>query len=130
MFTGIIEESATIKNFAKTGTGARIAVLSKICASDANVGDSICVNGICLTGLLIDQKDAASTDKAVEAMGRLLAQCREFDGNLVIQSAPADIKGKLKMWGEIGSDFVVMKRLKDQLDPTGIMSPGRFVGGL
>jgi FAD/FMN-containing dehydrogenase len=34
------------------------------------------------------------------------------------------------MWGEIGSDFVVMKRLKDQLDPTGIMSPGRFVEGL
>jgi FAD/FMN-containing dehydrogenase len=87
-------------------------------------------NGICLTGLLIDQNDTAATDKAVEAMGRLLARCREVDGNLVIQSAPADIKRKLKMWGEIGTDFVVMKRLKDQLDPTGIMSPGRFVGGL
>jgi FAD/FMN-containing dehydrogenase len=34
------------------------------------------------------------------------------------------------MWGEVGSDFVVMKRLKDRLDPAGIMSPGRFVEGL
>lgn len=87
-------------------------------------------NGICLTGLLIDQKDTAATNKAVAAMGQLLGRCREMDGNLVIQSAPTQVKGKLNMWGEIGSDFVVMKRLKDQLDPTGMMSPGRFVEGL
>ena len=87
-------------------------------------------NGICFTGLLIDHKDTAATDKAVEAMGQLLGRCRKIDGNLVIQSAPAEVKGKLKMWGETGSDFVVMKRLKDRLDPTGIMSPGRFVEGL
>lgn len=87
-------------------------------------------NGICFTGLLIDHKDTAATDKAVEAMGQLLGRCRKIDGNLVIQSAPTEVKGKLKMWGETGSDFVVMKRLKDRLDPTGIMSPGRFVEGL
>ena len=87
-------------------------------------------NGICFTGLLIDDKDAATTDKAVAAMDQLLGSCQKMDGNLVIQSAPPEVKGKLKMWGEAGSDFVVMKRLKDQLDPTGIMSPGRFVEGL
>jgi FAD/FMN-containing dehydrogenase len=87
-------------------------------------------NGICFTGLLIDHKDTAATDKAVAAMAQLLGRCRKMDGNLVIQSAPTQVKGKLKMWGEIGSDFVVMKRLKDRLDPNGIMSPGRFVEGL
>lgn len=87
-------------------------------------------NGICHTGLLIDKKDTAATDKAVAALGQLLGRCREVDGNLIIQSAPADVKDKLKIWGEIGSHFVVMKRLKNQLDPTGIMSPGRFVEGL
>jgi FAD/FMN-containing dehydrogenase len=87
-------------------------------------------NGICFTGLLIDHRDTAATDKAVAAMAQLLGRCRKMDGNLVIQSAPTQVKGKLKMWGEIGSDFVVMKRLKDRLDPNGIMSPGRFVEGL
>ena len=87
-------------------------------------------NGICFTGLLIDHQDTAATDKAVAAMGQLLGRCRKIDGNLVIQSAPTQVKGRLKMWGETGSDFVVMKRLKDRLDPTGIMSPGRFVEGL
>jgi glycolate oxidase FAD binding subunit len=87
-------------------------------------------SGICHTGLLIDEKDTAATDKAVAALGQLLERCREVDGNLVIQSAPADVKDRLKIWGEIGSSFVIMKRLKNQLDPTGIMSPGRFVEGL
>jgi len=87
-------------------------------------------NGICLVGLLIDEKDTVKTDRAVDALGQLLKRCREFDGNLIIQSAPTGIKGKLKMWGETGSDFLVMKRLKDQLDPLGILCPGRYVGGL
>jgi glycolate oxidase FAD binding subunit len=87
-------------------------------------------NGICFAHLLIDHEDSDATDKAAAAMNQLLSLCREIDGNLVIQSAPLETKGKLKMWGESGSDFVVMQRLKDRLDPTGIMSPGRFVEGL
>jgi glycolate oxidase FAD binding subunit len=87
-------------------------------------------NGICLTSLLIDHQDTVATKKALVAMGQLLGYCRENDGNLVIQRAPTEVKGELKMWGEIGSGFVVMKRLKDQVDPNGIMSPGRFVNGL
>lgn len=87
-------------------------------------------SGICHTGLLIDENDTAATDNAVTALGQLLERCREIDGNLVIQSAPADVKDKLKIWGDIGSSFVIMKRLKNQLDPTGMMSPGRFVEGL
>jgi glycolate oxidase FAD binding subunit len=87
-------------------------------------------NGICHAGLLIDIKDNSATDKAVAALGQLLGRCREVDGNLIIQSAPADVKNKLKIWGETGSHFVVMKRLKNQLDPSGILSPGRFVEGL
>ncbi len=87
-------------------------------------------NGICFTGLLIDHQDTVATDKAVAAMDKLLGNCRKIEGNVVIQSAPTKVKGKLKMWGEAGSDFVIMKRLKDRLDPTGIMSPGRFVESL
>ena len=101
--------------------------------SRANLDHTIQVHagsGICMTNLLVDRNDAESTDRAVEAMNILVARCREVEGNLVIQSAPAEVKGRLKIWGEIGSDFVVMKRIKEQIDPSGIMSPGRFIGGL
>ena len=87
-------------------------------------------NGICLPRLLVLPDDVEAMDRGVHAINSLLARCREVDGNLVIEDAPPKVKDRLKIWGEQGSDFVVMKRIKDQLDPSGIMSPGRFVGGL
>lgn len=87
-------------------------------------------NGICLLYLTIEPGDPAGAAAAGDALEALLARCREIEGNLVIQSAPTGMKPLLKVWGEPGTHFVVMKRIKDQLDPKRIMSPGRFVGGL
>ena len=87
-------------------------------------------SGVCLINLLIGQGEGGAADKAVGALNDLLSLCREVKGNLVIQQAPTPIKGRLKVWGEAGSDFAVMKRIKMHIDPAGIMSPGRFVGGL
>ena len=87
-------------------------------------------SGVCLISLLLDQSDRASMDQVVEVMGQLLDRSCETSGNLVITRVPTDIKRNLKIWGEQGPDFIIMKRLKEELDPLGIMSPGRFVGGL
>jgi len=87
-------------------------------------------NGICLPRLLILPNDAEAMDRGVHAVNSLLARCREVGGNLVVEDAPSGVKDRLKIWGEQGSDFVVMKRIKEQIDPSGVMSAGRFVGGL
>lgn len=87
-------------------------------------------NGICLLHLVTEAGEPAQAAAAVDALEALLARCREVDGNVVIQAAPTDMKPRLKMWGEPGPHFVVMKRVKAHLDPTRILSPGRFVGGL
>jgi len=87
-------------------------------------------SGICLVNLLLDGEADGLKPKAISFMEQLSQLSRKAGGNTVIQNAPTDLKPKLKIWGEIGSDFVVMKRIKDKLDPNGVMSPGRFVGGL
>jgi len=87
-------------------------------------------SGACLINLLIDQGDTPAVPGVVEAIAALLGRCLEAGGNLVVQSAPTELKQDLPMWGETRPDFLVMKRIKEQLDPSGIMSPGRFVGGL
>jgi len=86
--------------------------------------------GICTISLLMNQGGNGSMDKAVEVMGQLLKRSRDAGGNLVIQYAPSAVKKHLSMWGEPPPDFAVLKRVKEQVDPSGIMSPGRFVGGL
>ena len=51
-------------------------------------------------------------------------------GTLVVEAAPTALKQRLDIWGEPGLDFSVMRRLKEQFDPQGILSPGRFLGRL
>ena len=87
-------------------------------------------SGVCLLNLLMDQSDADFSHNAVAAIDSLLETVCQANGNLVVQRAPADLKPKLPIWGAMGQDLPVIKRIKNQLDPSGIMSPGRFVGGL
>lgn len=55
MFTGIIEERGEVVRWQPSGDAARITVRGPIAVSDAAHGDSIAVNGVCLT--VIDQGD-------------------------------------------------------------------------
>jgi glycolate oxidase FAD binding subunit len=83
-------------------------------------------SGVCLIHVLLDAK-AGSRTLLKEAAQVLMAECRKAGGNLVVQSAPADLKGSLPMWGEPGSDRMLMRRIREELDPSGLMSPGRFI---
>ena len=85
-------------------------------------------SGVCLINLLIKENGAAKP--AIESVKKLLERCRESGGNLVVQRAPVEMKADLPIWGEAGSDVLLMKRIKEKLDPLGIMSPGRYVAGL
>ncbi|MDM5189821.1 riboflavin synthase [Bacillus sp. DX4.1] len=49
MFTGIVEELGTISNMQKSGESMKLTITASSILSDANLGDSIAVNGICLT---------------------------------------------------------------------------------
>ena len=49
MFTGIIEEVGRIKSIAFRGDSAELAIEGSLIFSDIHVGDSIAVNGVCLT---------------------------------------------------------------------------------
>ena len=57
MFTGIVEELGVVKNITRQGAIMGLSVKSTRCAQDAKVGDSIAVNGVCLT---VVKTDAAS----------------------------------------------------------------------
>ena len=49
MFTGIVEEIGTIKGMTKGRHSAILTIAAKKVLEDAHVGDSIAVNGVCLT---------------------------------------------------------------------------------
>jgi riboflavin synthase len=49
MFTGIVEDLGEVEAIEHTGGSARIAIRSTTVTEDARPGDSIAVNGVCLT---------------------------------------------------------------------------------
>jgi glycolate oxidase FAD binding subunit len=53
-----------------------------------------------------------------------------LDGTCVVEHAPTAAKAGVDVWGDVGSALEPMRRLKQELDPTGVLNPGRFVGGI
>ena len=83
-----------------------------------------------MINLLLNSGDGGKESAAVDALKSLLNECTDRQGNMTIRRGPGEMKSKLPVWGATRSDFVLMKRIKEQLDPSSLMSPGRFVGGL
>ncbi len=69
MFTGIIEELGTIQSFSTTSGGAKMVVAADIVTSDSTDGDSIAVNGVCLTAREISST-SFSADLSQETLDR------------------------------------------------------------
>ncbi len=60
MFTGIVEELGSVVAADNMAAGARITIAAPLVTSDAALGDSISVNGVCLTIVnVIDETFAA-----------------------------------------------------------------------
>ena len=69
MFTGIIEELGSVRSVEERGENARIVIDARIVTDGTNHGDSIAVNGVCLTALDIHD-DSFAADVSRETLLR------------------------------------------------------------
>ena len=69
MFTGIIEELGRVREVEKRGQDARIVIEARTVTEGSHDGDSIAVNGVCLTALDI-QPDSFAADVSKETLFR------------------------------------------------------------
>jgi riboflavin synthase len=77
VFTGIIEELGSVSSIVDVGDNARIIVSAKIVTKDMQNGDSIAVNGVCLTALDVTAisfaADVSKETLTRSTLGRLVA---------------------------------------------------------
>jgi FAD/FMN-containing dehydrogenase len=64
--------------------------------------------------------------EAVRELERRRQRAENSGGSLVLEKAPAEIKREFDSWGSFGSGSELMQRVKQQLDPDNLFSPGRF----
>ena len=89
MFTGIVEERAEVSSL----DGTRLAIRSRVAARDAAIGDSIAVNGTCLT--VVEVADGiASFDLSGETRERTTL-ARLTPGDPVNLERPATLVARL-----------------------------------
>jgi riboflavin synthase len=69
MFTGIVEELGTVVRLVPLGSSARLTVGAQLVTADAGHGDSIAVNGVCLTVVESDA-DSFTVDVMKETLDR------------------------------------------------------------
>src|SRR6185503_13290701 len=69
MFTGIVEELGELVRLDGYGDGAVVAVRGPVVTGDARPGDSVAVNGVCLTVVDLDG-DVFRADVMKETLGR------------------------------------------------------------
>lgn len=81
-------------------------------------------NGIAI-GQLPDE--SATIEKTSAIIRELRALARSARGNLVVLHCDPEWKSQMPMCGDPESSWALMRRLKRQLDPLGILSPGRFI---
>jgi riboflavin synthase len=69
MFTGIIEELGRVRSVEVLGENARIVIEAHLVTEDIHDGDSIAVNGVCLTALDV-QRGSFAADVSRETLDR------------------------------------------------------------
>ena len=112
--------------------GEMIGSYEKIAREFGIDGALICHsgNGILYSYLLPGKNFRSKIESLVELIGKLTSEAVKNGGNLVVESSPLSIKKKVDVWGQFRGDYLVVRRLKEQIDPVGILNIGRFVGGI
>jgi len=118
MFTGIVEEMGSVKALRREAGAARLAIAASTVLGNTAIGDSISVNGVCLTVVEMSA-DEFTADVAVETLsvtnlGELKAGARvnleralqlsaRIGGHLV--SGHVDAVGRIRSRREEGSGW-------------------------
>jgi riboflavin synthase len=98
MFTGIVEELGTVESLTDLGDSVRLQVRGPLVVEDAAHGDSIAVNGVCLT--VVDASgDGFTADVMRETLDRSsLGALRPGD--------PVNLERSLRLDGRLGGHVV------------------------
>jgi len=86
--------------------------------------------GVIYVALLPTAKDDDARRRVAAAVEKILQACGTLEGNATVPWCPAEWKGPVKVWGLDRPEFSMMAKLKNVFDAPGVLSPGRFMGGL
>ena len=75
---------------------------------------------------------ASDTDfqTLADALTQLRQSVMAVQGNLIIETAPPELKRHIDVWGSVETTLPLMKQIKAKFDPEGLLNPGRFISSI
>jgi riboflavin synthase len=98
MFTGLVQRLAEVQALEPVGPGVRLVVNDEIIAAQAKIGDSIAINGCCLTVVAISGS-ALAFEAGEETLGRTTL-------GTVLQGDRVNLEASLSMGDTLGGHLV------------------------
>jgi riboflavin synthase len=99
MFTGVVEGSGKVKRLIMKGADAVLEIEAGISLSEVSLGDSIAVNGACLT-VTSKNKDNFQADVSAETLSRTTLK-------LLQAGHKVNLEKSLRVGGFVGGHFVL-----------------------
>ncbi|HEX2501045.1 MAG TPA: FAD-binding oxidoreductase [Methylomirabilota bacterium] len=82
------------------------------------------------SGVLHATVACGETGRVRDTVRQVRDAAATLGGTSVVEHAPPETLSGLDVWGPVGPAIEPMRRLKRELDPTGVLNPGRYVGGI
>lgn len=124
MFTGLVEETGRIEAIEHTVNAVTLTVSADVCLGGTNTGDSIAVNGCCLTAIKVIKRGKSRGFKfdllretwdltnlnslrrgSTVNLERALALGQRMGGHFV--TGHVDAVGKIRKWEKQGKDWLL-----------------------
>jgi riboflavin synthase len=102
MFTGIVEETGRIESIKPTPTGIEIVVRSRVCGRRLRIGDSVAVNGCCLT---VEKISVRGPDKLLQ-FALLAESWKRTNFRLAARGSGVNLERALRVGDRLGGHFV------------------------
>ena len=68
--------------------------------------------------------------QVAERLRQVQSTAADLGGDAIVEACPPAAKELIDVWGPAPSGMGIMRRIKQQFDPTNVLNPGRFIGGL
>ena len=99
MFTGIVREIGRVKKIIKGGSSIKLGIESSLVLSEANISDSISINGVCLT--------LSSKDKNILLFDAISSTLKNTNLKRLKKGNHVNLEPALSLGEKVGGHFVL-----------------------
>jgi glycolate oxidase FAD binding subunit len=122
------ESNAGIAVRMNARTGDTLKASQEIRSAESDSGTKISTISDIGFGAMTVLAGSASRDEDLSFISSVAGTITKYQSSYVIEKCPLVVKQHMDIFSDVGNSIELMRRIKNQYDPTNTLNPGRFAG--